>query len=180
MSKLLVKLVDNAIMPAVVLGAGKVIGLLAPIFVLGLDYELKDSTSLIPYDLVFSNTQDVILVNTISNVLLVVLVSAGLIYSFMKVHQFNDKRVSPDRVMKLAEKNLLSMIESSINLYARAVVWVIFSVIISLLVGVHGMDGLSPAWLMWLSLVVTLVSIMYLVKNIELDYTKVKAKVNKK
>ena len=181
MSKTLVKLVDEAIIPALLLVLARIGGLTLSILIFGLNFNISElDNKLIPYGLIFQSTYDATLASSISSLLMIAVTATGFGYMIYKVSAFQDKRISPKKLLRLADRNLLSLIESSLSIYLKSLVWLIFMWITSILVITSASRQLTYIWIAVASTIISIIATLFLVKNIEMDYTESEAKIQKK
>lgn len=126
-AKSLVKLIDEAIIPAVILIAGKMLGLLAAIFFLRLPFTIANGEILkILPSVHFANLTDYTIAENYSNLAMFTFAAAGTALVLIRAHFFHESHIHPKLHAKLASLNLESLIVPSYHLYHQAAIWLIF------------------------------------------------------
>src|SRR3989344_3113539 len=123
-TKSIVKLIDEAIIPAVALICGKMLGLLAASYFLNLSFTIN-STGLLGAlpSVQFSTLHDYILAENSSNLAMFLVAALGTIYVLVRAHFFHESHIHPVLHAKLVSLNLESLIAPSYHLYHAAAIW---------------------------------------------------------
>lgn len=175
MRGILIKLIDESIIPSLALVLAKVGGLLLSVAIFNLELNVSQiSNGLVPVELTFDTVTDLMISNTFSNLLMLAVSITGFGYVQYKVSNFQDKRISPSKLISLADKELLKLTESSRNIYAKALVWTIFLWISVILTVISVFLKESYIWAAPVSLIAGIFCTLVLAKNIEIDYIKIK------
>ena len=174
MSKTLIRLIDEAIIPSLLLALAKIGGLYlsAVIFQLQFDIVKSEKTTLAPFAITFQTTKDLMLANSLSNTAMLLIAAFGSLYVLYKISGFQDRRITPQKLIQLADRGLLSLIEPSYNVYLKAFVWIIFLWISVILATVCVFAQEASLWSAVLALIIGVICTLLLVKNVEIDYTK--------
>lgn len=126
-AKSLVKLIDEAIIPALTLIVAKMVGLYATSLILKLPFEIKARGFLNILPAVsFSNITDYQLAENYSNVAMLTVAALGTIFVLVRAHFFHESHIHPKLHAKLVRLNLESLIAPSYHLYHQAAIWLIF------------------------------------------------------
>ena len=123
-SKTLLKLIDEAILPAIVLVAAKIIGVSILSMRLGLDFTLN---------LKGIEEPNASLVNTYSNLLSYGAIALGLSFILARAYFFHSSHISPQITLRLSSWNFTSIISTTYELFNQAVVWLSYLWLLSLL-----------------------------------------------
>lgn len=164
-SKILLKLIDEAILPAVLVIGGKVISLAALVWFLGLSWQFS-TTTLIP-TVSFDNPVDLLLVNSYSNLVMFVVIAAGLFWVLFRAHVLHDTHISPSLTLKLLTWDLTAFLTSSFDVFHQAVVWFAFLWLVLLSLGLHVVLGITYFWVFVIALVFSLLLTWLLIEDIE-------------
>ena len=126
-SKSLIKLIDEAIVPAVFLILAKGTGLFLTVFFLKLpfDLEFRSIFGLLP-SFRFATLQGYITAENYSNLAMFTVVAAGAIIVSLKAHFLHESHIHPKLHARLISLNLERLVQSSFHLYHQAVIWLIF------------------------------------------------------
>lgn len=143
-SKSLVKLIDEAIIPAITLVVAKVLGVLLVSRIKGLIFEVSFKSRLLPLPtLVFSSYQDYITVNSHSNLIMLGVMSLGLIWILLKANLLHDTHISPKLAAHLARLRLSHLISTTFEAYHQALVWYGFAWFTTILMVFYAYLGLA-------------------------------------
>ncbi len=125
--KSLIKLIDEAIVPALVLIIVKMAAILIVSYFLKLDFEVNINgfTQFLPR-LSFLSVHDYLLAENYSNLAMYTAAALGTLYIIIKAHFLHQSHVSPKVQQKLASLNFENIISSSFHLYHQAFIWLIF------------------------------------------------------
>ncbi len=123
-SKTLLKLIDEAILPAVAVISGKILGIALCSIHLGTPFTLNLSKLQEPY----TST-----VNVYSNLAAFSTVTLGLIVILIRSYIFHSSHISPQITLRLHELNLTTLIETTYELFHQAVVWLSYQWLLTLL-----------------------------------------------
>ncbi len=173
MSKTLIKLVDESIIPSLALVLSKVGGMVLAVILFGLKYEINqvENGKIIPYEITFQSLNDLLTVNTFSNLLMLIVPVIGFNYVLYKLNHFQDSRITPQKLIQIADKDRLSSIESSLSIYTKAIVWLAFLWLAIILTTVNAAKAESHIWTAIIAVGFGIISTLVLVKNLEIDYT---------
>ena len=160
-SRILVKLVDQAILPAVLLVATRVvsvvliskhIGIILNIGVDGFTFETRG---------------DYVLVNSYSILAMTLILTLGLVYILFKAYVFHDTHIKPHHTAKLFTLELSSVIQSSYEIYTQGTIWLSYVYLLTLVSGTMSVYKLVFGWVFYFSLVLALISTVLLILDIE-------------
>ena len=126
-SKSLIKLIDEAILPALLLILAKGVGLFATIVFFNLPFtlEYRSIFGLLP-SFRFATLQGYITAENYSNLAMFCVVAAGAIVVILKAHFLHESHISPRLHARLISLNLERLAQSSYHLYHQAAIWLVF------------------------------------------------------
>ena len=126
-SKSLIKLIDEAILPALLLILAKGVGLFATIVFFNLPFtlEYRSIFGLLP-SFRFATLQGYITAENYSNLAMFAAVAAGSIVVILKAHFLHESHIHPKLHSRLIALNLERLGQSSYHLYHQAAIWLIF------------------------------------------------------
>lgn len=126
-AKSIVKLLDEALIPAVAIIVAKMAGLFFAASFLNLEFTIKNAELLFILPRVsFESVKDYALAENFSNVAMFVVVALGTLFVLVRAHFFHESHIHPYLQAKLAALNLTSLIAPSYHLYHQAAIWLIF------------------------------------------------------
>ena len=160
-SKTLVKLIDQAILPAVVLAGAKVVGILFANYKLNLKWQLS------PSGLLYSSKEDFILVNSYSSIFMFSVIFIGLLWVIIKASFFHSTHVTPSLSSKLTEHKLNFLVADTFGVFSKAVVWLSYTWLTTAIIFVQMGYGLIFPWVFYVTLGVSIVATIFLILDIE-------------
>lgn len=160
-AKTLVKLIDYAIFPAVLIAFAKVGS--AILFSQYFNFSYKTDGVRI----VFESVEAFIAVNSYSSLVMFFAVLAGLGWVIVKANLFHDTHISPSFSARLFSMNLEDLIHTTETIYAQAFIWLSFAWLITIIFGVYSYFGLSYLWVFFLSLAFSILATALLIIDIE-------------
>ena len=123
----IIKLIDEAIIPALALIFGKMAGLALAIVVLNLPFTIEAGQVLrILPSVHFANLADYILAENYSNLAMFVAAALGSIFVIIRAHFFHESHINPSLHARLVSLNLESLVAPSYHLYHQAAIWLLF------------------------------------------------------
>lgn len=126
-AKSIIKLLDEAIIPAAALIVAKMVGLFATAYIFNLAFEIKNASLLAVLPSVhFKNLDTYILAENYSNLAMFSIVAIGTLYVLVRAHFLHESHIRPSLHAKLANLRLDSLVTPSYHLYHQAVIWLIF------------------------------------------------------
>lgn len=134
LSKTLLKLIDEAILPAVIVVAGKIIGV-----------ALLSSKFNFPFTLNLAHAvgENINLINTYSNLFSYGGIALGLGLILARSLFFHETHISPQITIRLYRLNLTGLIETTYELFHQAVVWLSYLWLLTLLFALQAYGGLA-------------------------------------
>lgn len=125
--KTVIKLIDEAIIPAIILICAKTFGLIGASLIFDLPFTLQQRKilSFLP-SVQFSSFQDYVSVENYSNLAMFIAAAAGTIFILVKAHFFHESHIHPKLQARLVRLNLETLITPSYHLYHQAAIWLTF------------------------------------------------------
>lgn len=126
-TKSLIKLIDEAIIPALALIVGKMLGLFLASYFLNLPFEIKSrGVFWILPSVHFTNLADYIAAENYSNLAMFLVAALGTSFVLVRAHFFHESHIHPTLHAKLVYFSLERLIAPSYHLYHQAAIWLIF------------------------------------------------------
>lgn len=122
-AKTITKLIDEAILPALLLIVAKVFGILISAYFLKLNYTV--AISIFP-KVSFNSLAGYKLAENYSNLIMFTAVAVGMLIILVRAHYLHDTHIKPQTQQKLAKANLENIIITSYSLYHKATIWLTF------------------------------------------------------
>ena len=162
-SRVLIKLIDQSIIPAILLLSVRVLSIILVSSFFGIDYSLGYS------GFEFAKPTEYILVNSYSTFFMVMILAVGLFYILLKSFIFHDSHIAPGLTAKVFSLKLSSFIQSSFNLYSQGIVWLSYLYLMMFATGIMALFNLVFPWVFYVSLVLSVLSTALFVYDIEAE-----------
>jgi hypothetical protein len=169
-SKILTKLIDQAILPAILVLAVRVVSVVLVSHYFNTTFTFDAS------GFSFINEADYITVNSYSTFIMVAILAIGLFYILLKSHIFHDSHVTPATTAKLFSMRMPSFIQTSFDIYSQAVVWLSYAYLLTIVAGIMAYFGLLLGWVFFSSLTLVVIATVLMVFDIEHEMKLVKEK----
>ncbi len=160
-SKLLIKLIDQAIVPAILVLTARLVSVAVLSNKLRAQYNLQDG------EILFRNTTDFVRVNSYSVAIMFGVLALGTSYILVKALVFHNSHVSPGTTAKMFSLKLDFFIQNSFNLYTQGAIWLAYTYLLLLSTGLMALFGLVYAWVAYLGVAITLTGTILLALDIE-------------
>ncbi len=143
-SKILLRLIDETIIPAVLVVVTKVISMWLVTVVFGIDWQL--SLSVTSRGIEFASREGLLMVNSYSNLIVVLVLGIGLVWLLAQAYHFHETHISPSFTLRLLSLNLTRLITSSVEIYHKALVWLSYLWLVVVVSLVHTLLDISYGW----------------------------------
>lgn len=160
-SRILVKLVDEAIVPALVLLSARVITALVLTKIHNMTFSFTAS------GFVYGSHDEFLFLNSYSTLAMVCVITVGLLYVLMKSHFFHSTHIKPHTSARLFSLNLSGFIQTSFELYSQGAIWLSYSYLLLFSTGIMLYFELIYTWIFYVSFVLTLISTYLFVIDVE-------------
>lgn len=168
-SRILIKLIDEAIIPAITLIAVRFLSIIFLARTNDISFGFSSA------GFTYQSKEDFLFVNSYSTIAMIGVLVIGLTYVLLKAHFFHDSHVKPNVSAKLFSFKLSSFIQTSFDIYSQGAVWWLYLVFMTIASGVMGYFNLIYPWVLYISLAFTLVATYLFVIDVE-DEVKTKGK----
>ena len=160
-SRILIKLIDKAILPAILLLTARVVSLVALSHYFSINYKITTS------GIEFMSLADYTQINSYSLLTMVIAIMLGISWILIKSFVFHESHIHPKTTAKLFTLQVPSFIQSSFDLYSQASVWLSYSYLLLIISAVMTFYGIVYSWVLSVSLILTLISTVLFVIDIE-------------
>jgi hypothetical protein len=143
-SKILLRLIDETIVPAILVVVTKILGMWLVTFLFNIEWQI--SLTVGTKGIEFANREGLLMVNSYSNLLVMFVLTLGLLWLLAQAYHFHESHISPAFTLKLFSLNLTKLITSSVEIYHKALVWLSYLWLVVLLTFVHMVMGISYGW----------------------------------
>ena len=160
-SKILIKLIDKAIVPAILLLTVRLVSVVLISRQLGIPFTVSNS------GFVFSSPEDYVKVNSYSMIAMVLALSIGLITTISKALFFHDSHITPKGIAKVFSLKITSLVQSSLEIYSKGAVWLSYLYLLLLATGIMSLFNLIFAWVLYVALAACVLASIALIMEIE-------------
>ncbi len=147
MSKSLVKLVDNSLLPAAIMVIGKFAGIIFAIQLFNIPISIKEYTNNIFSYGTALNFEDVSTITSYSDLIMFSLVALFFSATIIRAVYLHNTHIKPTLVVRLANRNLLSLVQNSYEIYHSTSIWLLFTWIANAVILVNAATGKTYGWI---------------------------------
>lgn len=123
--------------------------------------------------------QDLQLVTTYSDLLMLIFVATGLTVVIIRSVYLHESHINPMIVSRLANFNLLSLIKSSYEIYHKATIWTIFNILATVLILINVIAGRSAVWVGIIGVTATIILVVILLQDVYKEIENVRREPSK-
>lgn len=160
-AKTLTRLIDKAILPAVVLLTAKVVGAVVVSRYFGLAWDFT------PQGLTYFSSASYLRANSYSSLLMFLAVMAGLVWVLVKAHWLHETHISPMLASRLSTWGWKSYLKTTVEIYSEATVWFSYAWLTALVLLVQSYFQLCYSWVAGVTLALTLAFTVFFVWDVE-------------
>ncbi|MFC1755770.1 hypothetical protein ACFLZK_00035 [Patescibacteria group bacterium] len=168
-SRTLIRLIDQAIVPAILLLCTRLASVIVVSYILGAKFIFSAK------GFIFHDPDNYIAVNSFSTLSMVVVLGLGLTYILVKALYFHDTHVSPKLTTKLFHHKLVTLIQSSFELYSQGVIWLTYLYLVTIVTVILGMFGVIYNWITIVSGSFCVITTLLLILDIEHELDEIDA-----
>lgn len=171
MSKSLVRLIDYSLLPFSLTILGKVFGLYFVLSLLGIDWGVGDFPGSFISATPIVYGKDLVAVSTYSNLIMFVLVFS-LFAIQVAITQLRQQSLTNTQLLRrLLSLPKVNAFERGLIIYSRLYVWFAYIWLITVYIFIDTMIGRTQPWLMVVSLGLSILTSIVLIKNTTREYT---------
>ena len=160
-SKILIRLIDQSIVPAIILLTVRVLSVVYTAKYFNIPFTLG------PQGFVYANANDYILVNSYSTLFMIITLAVGIFYILLKSLIFHETHISPNMTANLFSMRLSSFIQTSYDLYSQGSIWLSYLYLMTMSTGILALFGLIFSWVFYISIVLSILATVLLIFDIE-------------
>jgi len=160
-SKILIKLIDEAIIPAVVVLSMRIISIVIVSQAVGTQLSLGTSGFVFTDQLLFKK------VNSYSVLIMIICIALGILFILAKAFMFHNTHIKPGVTARLFSYNLHSLIQNSYDLYSQGAIWISYLFMLVLVTGGLAFFGSVYIWVSTFGFFTFLVCIVLFIIDIE-------------
>lgn len=160
-SKLLIKLIDQAIIPALVMLSTRVVSIILVSNYYDIPFTVNES------GFSFGTLENYVLVNSLSLLAMQGVIVLGVILVLIKAYFFHESHITPSMTARLFSLRLSSFIQASFDVYSQGAIWMSYAYLLMLVMGLMGLFGLVYWWVFIASVLLVVMGTVFLVLDIE-------------
>jgi len=160
-SKILIKLIDEAIVPAILLLTGRLVSVVLISRHLGIPFTVSNS------GFVFNSPEDYVKINSYSIAVMIVGLAVGLIISISKALFFHDSHITPKQTAKVFSLKMASFVQNSFEIYSQGIVWLSYLYLLLFVIGIMSLFNLVFPWVLYVTLGTCILTTIVLIMDIE-------------
>ena len=170
MSKLLKRALKISIAPAILLIAGKFLGILGTSLIYNLNFQISnDLGRTFSVQIFFSDPTTTLFVNSISNLVMVAFIVIPLLAFIIKMSLYNTVAKNPRTIVKMTRFNMLKWITSKETSFLTIFIWCAFLWIACSITVAHTLQGNTYEWIGILAGVLALMASLFTIKTFEIE-----------
>ena len=160
-SRILIKLIDEAIVPAILLLAVRIGSVVLISQYLGIPFAVSNS------GFVFNTPSDYLKINSYSIIAMLVTLGIGLCITLAKTFFFHDSHITPKLTAKVFSLKMSSFIQNSFDLYSQGAIWVSYLYLLLLVSGIMALYGLVYTWVFFVNLGISVIGSVLFIIDVE-------------
>lgn len=168
LSKSLSRLIDEAILPAVLLVGSKFLSviLIATLSNSAFNFTFGRFLFLLP-SLSFSTFEAYIFSNSYSNLFTYAVLASGCAFILLRAHFFHSSHVTPTLAAKLVRLRLSSLVSDTFTIYHQAFVWFSFIWLFTIFLLIEAFLNILYPWIAIIGFLISLNMSWFLVSDVE-------------
>lgn len=160
-SKILIKLIDEAIVPAVTLITVRLASVILISRYLGIPFSLTNN------GLAFNTASEYVKINSYSMAAMIISLVVGLAYTLTKSFFFHSSHITPKLTAQIFSLKLSFFIQNSFELYSQGAIWISYLFLLLLAAGTMVIFGLIYPWVAYLGLGTGILAAILFILDIE-------------
>lgn len=174
MSKLLKRALKIAIVPAILMIAGKILGIFAITYTYNLPFEVGNELSgIFTTQIYFSDHLTTLFVNSFSDLTMLLAISVPTLYLISKTAIFQSTLTNPKTIVKVTRFNILKWVTKDDTSFLMIFIWSAFLWIVSAITIVNTIQYNAYTWLGILAGVIAFTAALGTIKTFEVETNKV-------
>lgn len=169
-SRILVKLIDQAITPAIALLATRIVSVIAVSRYLDIPFDIDQN------GFTFTRADHYILVNSYSTFFMMLMLTLALLFILIKAFVFHESHITPKLSAQLFSLKLSSFVQASFDLYSQGAIWLSYTYLLVTITGLMALFGLVYTWVFYVGLILGVISTLLLVLDVENELVLKKGK----
>ncbi len=174
MSKLLKRTLKISVAPAILMIAGKLLGIVLANILYKLDFFIDNQIQgIFSIQLYYTDSMTTLLVNSVSNLIMVLVLAVPTLYFIIKTSIYQSTFENPRTIVKLTKFNMTNWITKDDSSFLIIFIWTAFLVIASLVVVAQTIQGNCYEWVGIIAGVFAIFGIWGAIKTFEIEIDKI-------
>ncbi len=179
MPKLLKRALKISLTPAILMIAGKFLGIMIPSIIYDLEFFVQnDIQGLVSIQILFTEGNVTLFVNSVSNITMLLFLAVPTIYFIIKTSIYQTTLQNPRTIAKITRLNIIKWITKRDTSFLQIFIWTAFLTIASIIVIIHTLQAQTYDWIGITAGVISLLCIWGTIKTFELEADKIYPKEN--
>jgi hypothetical protein len=160
-SKVLTKLIDKAIVPAILLLSSRIVATVVVARYLNITFQVERT------GFVFDSAASYEKVNSYSALVMVAILLIGIFYILIKSLAFHESHIKPHITSKLFSLHAHSLIQNSFDLYTQGAIWLSYAYLLLIVNGIMTLSNIMYRWVFYVTLGATVLTTVLFILDIE-------------
>ncbi len=174
MSKLLKRALKNSLVPAILMIAGKTLGIFLVSAKYGFPLEIgNDINGIFSTQIYFEDSDITYFVNSISDLIMLIVIAVPTIYQIVKTAIFQSSLSNPKTIVKVAKFNMLQWITRDDTTFLKIFVWCAFLWLCTGIIIKNTLEGDTYTWIAFVGGFISLLSGFGALKTFEIEISRV-------
>ncbi len=174
MSKLLKRALKNSLVPAILMIAGKALGIFIVSAKYGFPLEIgNDLNGIFSTQIYFNDIQTTYFVNSVSDLIMLIVISVPTAYQIIKTAIFQSTFSNPKTIVKIAKFNMIQWITRNDTTFLKIFVWCAFLWLCTGVIVKNALEGDTFTWIAILAGSLSLLSGFGALKTFEIEINRV-------
>jgi len=180
MSKLLKRALKNSIAPAILMIAGKAIGIFGISSIYGLNLDIgNDIGGIFSTQIIYTDKITTTFVNSYSDLLMLIFLAVPTIYLIVKTAIFQSTLSNPKTIAKVARFNIMKWITKDDTTFLKIFIWCAFLWISSAICITNALNTNSYMYIAYIAGTLSFITALGAIKTFEVETNKVYPSNNK-
>ncbi len=176
MSKSLIKLIDYSLLPALLMVFGKFFGIFAISRIIGIEVNVREYTDSLLAVSPMVTEEELLIITSYSDLIMYAVVAGLFSIVVIRAVFFHDTHTKPTLVAKLANSNMLKLIQNSYEIYHSASIHLVFVWVATAIVIFNAVAGNTYAWIGILSVIGSIILTAILLLDVYKEIENIKNK----
>ena len=160
-SKILLKLIDQSIIPAVLVVITRLVSLVLISDYYNIEYTLQKNGFILDF------SKDYLLLNSYSILSIIAICTLGITFTIISSNVFHHEYIKPSVTATLFSIRMSYLIKNSFEIYTKAAVWISYLWLLTFTTGVMLFHGSIFSFVFYISTTVTVVMSVILIIDVE-------------